>query len=152
MEITENGTYSFVPNGIDEMELDINVAGSTTTVPDIAKVGYYDGSDVFYENIIKNNVTVNDGQIVIPAGSMALVILPSTSYIRYYCNVSSSDVTVGVFPGTGFFVGPAGNADYVQFTDSNNKRLLELLKPDSANSAVYSSIFLDGLTCTVLTN
>lgn len=53
MEIVENGTYRFVPNGLDEMEIDVNVSGSGD-VPnlDITKISHFRISGLEFLDIV----------------------------------------------------------------------------------------------------
>lgn len=155
MEITENGTYSFVPNGLDEMELDVNVSGSTTTVPDIAKVGWFGISGLVFHDIEKNNFTASSGFVNIPSG-YAIMYTANTSggnQIRIVKNNSDSTMSIGFNLDTASgYLFNVGISNDITLGDSNENGLVFISKGITGNVNPLFTVSTNVLTCTTLTN
>lgn len=153
MEITENGTYSFVPNGLDEMELDVNVSGSTTTVPDIAKVGWFGTIGLVYHDIEKNNFEVSMGFVSVPSGYALMTTTATSDNIRIVKNNSDSAQGVGFNSDTtSGYLFNVGISNDISLADSNENELLFISKGATAVVDPYVRIYKTVLTCTALTN
>lgn len=153
MEITENGTYSFVPNGLDEMELDVNVAGSTTTVPDIAKVGWFGTVGLVYHDVEKNNFEVSFGMVNVPSGYALMTTTATSDNIRIVKNNSDAAKGVGFDSDTtSGYLFNVGITNGISLADNEENELLFISKGVVAVVDPYVRISKTVLTCTALTN